>query len=216
VLFDHEFWVTQGDNSFDLDIYDFLTGTWSSSTLPFSRDNVITIQYNNKIFFAAGIIGNDKSDEVNVYDIATQTWSSFNLTETRDNSSTSPLAYFLYKNKLVIAGGWTSNFSGSRTDLIEVVDLDTYAIDTYYLSKGKEDLCGCGVNDVLVFGGGNSTELEAVDLTTEGKIVYDLGAQSNLDELECGVVGNNVILAGGNDTEGDTRLYLQYKLSQSK
>ena len=203
VLFDHYWWHTNGDDSNVLDIFDFNTNGWSSSTMPSTFGYRFTFQYNNKLFFAGGQDGSSYTTLVDVYDIGTQSWSSFNLTVPRKRVFLPP-AYFHYEDKYVIAGGATGGSSGSVVDLIEVIDLNTYNIDTYHLSKAKREMCGCGTNDVLVFGGGNSKELEVLDLKTGGQLLFDLGAQNNLDELQCDTVGNTIILAGGNATEGDT------------
>ena len=203
VLFDHYFWITDGDDSYDLAIYDFVTNLWSSETLPFSIEHRMVSQHNNQIFFAGGGIGTTPQEAVDVYDIASDSWSSFNLTVPRRRSFLLP-TYFQYEDKYIIAGGATGGSSGSVVDLVEVIDLNTYNIDTYHLNEKKYDLCGCGTNDVLVFAGGTSTELDVLDLKTGGQLLFELGAENDLDELQCGVVGNTVIMAGGNSTEGDT------------
>lgn len=148
-----------------IDIYDFITETWSSVELPFERSFSAVTAVGNKVIIAGGIITDDNpTDRVDIYDVSTNSW------ETSEISI--PRAFFNYGvtvcGKAFFAGGGNFSWAGggwtSATNRVDIYDPATGAWTTDQLSHPVVNHAVVVNGDQVVVAGG--TNMEAIEFTT--------------------------------------------------
>lgn len=179
--------------------YDFLTNDWGEFLAPFSRRETTVIEVGEKIFFIGGKESfSERSDSVHVYNKANASWEDFNLSEAKNG-----VTAVQYEDKIVIAGGQSSGVnSNNSVDLVEIIDVNDYTIDTLSLSQKKNDLIGVAVGNKVIFSGGNSQNAEVINMDDYSLTTHEFDINQDLKYLNGGVVGNQAVFAGGNDGEG--------------
>ncbi len=188
--------------------YNLNSNEWTLLPSQFTRRETVMVDTGDKIFFMGGKESfTERSNKVDVYIRSTQLWESFTLTEAKNGFT--PV---VYQNKIVIAGGTSANVNPDRSvDLVEIIDINDYSINTLTLSEKKNNMTGLTLQNKVIFAGGNSTRAEVInmdDLTIE---VIELEAENDLVKLRSGKVGNMGVFAGGNDTDGD-KIYIYNSL----
>lgn len=180
--------------------YNLLTKEWATISSPFSRRETTIIDVGEKIFFIGGKESfTTRSDSVHVYDKTNSIWNSFILSEAKNG-----VTAIQYEDKVVIAGGQSSNVNAnSSVDLVEIIDIDDYSIETINLSEKKNDLIGIIVGNKVIFAGGNSQNAEVINMDDYSLATQDFDVNQDLEYLNGGVVGDMAIFAGGNNVDGN-------------
>jgi Tol biopolymer transport system component len=90
-------------------------------TLQASRNRLVAVSANNKVYFAGGYDGGSVSNKIDVYDNATGDLGPYskNLTVGRADMTA---VWNENRNKIYFAGG---NTNGSKSNVIEVLNLST-------------------------------------------------------------------------------------------
>ena len=188
------------DNPQSVYQYDFTSRTWTVEASPVTLTEPVIFETEDKIFF----LGNRPTftswtNEASVLNKATGVVDTFSLTQARNE-----MAVVQYEDKLVVAGGSGSPVNtNTSVDLIEIIDINDYSIETLQMSKKKNDVVGVRVGERVVFAGGYGKTADVVDMNTMTVESTDLEAQFNLRFLQGGVTGNYAIFAGGNSSDGN-------------
>ncbi|PHN06587.1 T9SS C-terminal target domain-containing protein [Flavilitoribacter nigricans] len=191
--------------------YDLISREWTALDAPFIRRSTVLVDTGDKVFFMGGKTSfTEFSNEVDVYTRSSQAWESFELKEAKAGFTA-----VRYADKIVIAGGESSTVNADRSvDMVEIIDIGDYAIETLKLSRKKNEMTGLAVDNKVIFAGGNSKEAEVINMDTREITVQPLEAEFDLKMLTSGKVGNLAVFAGGNDRDGDL-IYLYDAVNDS-
>ncbi len=180
--------------------YNLSTRQWNTIPAQFSRREVVVLDTGNKVFFIGGKeSSNMRSDSVHVFNKLNSTWDNFTLSEAKNG-----VTAIIYENKVVIAGGQSSNVNSDRSvDLVEIIDIDSYNIETLTLSERKNNLIGVAVDNKVIFSGGNSKNAEIINMDDFSLSTQDFNVDFDLQYLRGGVVNNKAVFGGGNNVDGN-------------
>lgn len=180
--------------------FDLLTRKWGTIPSLFTKRETVIHETENKIFFIGGKESfTVRSDSVHVYNKDNSTWDAFALNEARNG-----VTAVQYNDKIVIAGGQSSNVNpNTSTDLVEIIDINDYSIETLNLSKRKNNLVGVAVGNKVIFAGGNSKKADVINMDDLTLTTHDFNVNKNLKHLNGGVLDQKAVFAGGNDVDGD-------------
>ncbi len=186
----------RGDpNTKDVNILDLETDTWTLDSLSVARKDPSVAVAGSRIFFLGGSINlnfNELSDVVDVYDTETQTWESFTLSLAR-----SEIAAEVIGNKLILAGGRISNNNITGfTDLLEVINLDDYSIETHTMGGASGEMFSVTIEGKALFIGGDSHIAEIYDPVTSTIESHDFNAENNFSEIQGATLGSMAVFAG--------------------
>jgi len=186
----------RGDpNTKDVNILDLETDTWTLDSLSVARKDPSVAVADSRIFFLGGTINlnfSELSDVVDVYDTETQTWESFTLSLARSEMATEVIG-----NKLIIGGGRISNNNVSGfTDLLEVINLDDYSIETYTMGGTSGEMFSVTIEGKALFIGGDSHIAEIFDPVTSTIESHDFNAENNFSEIQGATLGSMAVFAG--------------------
>lgn len=211
--------VSGYDHSHKVDIYDLVTGTWSTASLSEGKSGLSAVATNNKVYFAGGSTRINNSSNnfagvssilIDIYDNVTNTWTTSFLQEGK-----SSFAGIAVGDKIYWAGGNTSritgssstgvpNFSSYTSCVVEIRDLSTGSVTiqnlfkpTYFLTSGCQN--AVIKNNQIIFYGFNGSDSDKFD-------IYDIATNTwSIGLLPMNIVGacilsvNNIIyIAGGN------------------
>ena len=182
--------------------YNTITEQWQYGLIPFKRRNVRVIYAAEKIFFIGGNEGNFNTGRVDVYNKNDNSWDVFGLTQSRNN-----YAVLHHNDKIIIAGGNDTAILPS-SDLIEIIDINNYDIDTLSLAKDKYKLTAIGFKNKVYLGGGNSKEIEIINLENLSKEILTLDANNNLDKLQSKSFKDHLFFFGGNIQDDGKKIYI--------
>ena len=100
-----------------VDIYDFLTNTWTVADLSVSRQGMTAASVGNKIFFAGGGDNDEgtKTSRIDIYDVSLNSWSTAELSEARVELASATIG-----NKVFFAGGFDD--FGGISDRVDIYD----------------------------------------------------------------------------------------------
>jgi Kelch motif/Galactose oxidase, central domain len=176
-----------------------LTYTGTSDALSEGRYDIQVLQTGPYTAFTGGYIlspanTETSSSNTDVYNQQTGVWSRFGLSVKREKYAEAAL-----NNKLVIAGGYTSNFTYSS--VVDVFDLATGQVIATNLSQPRSALVAAGAGNKILFAGGalpNNKASNRVDIynTQTGQWTIDSLSLARTN-LAAGVVGNKIVFAGG-------------------
>ena len=208
----------------DIDIYDFSTNTWSTSTLTreygLDRAEITIASVGDKILLAGGSasmgdIYDIQSSKVDIYNATSNTWSTANLSEARHRSAATSVG-----NKVVFAGGgyWVNtpqNYHWVRSNVVDIFDNTTNTWTSDTLGEAREGLSATTVGSKVYFAGGEtgspnnpntSKRIDILDMATNSWSV------SSLQEEKAGMasisVGNTIFWAGGYTSNSGGRAFL--------
>ena len=159
-----------GDNGWAtnrVDIYDTLTGTWSTAQLSLDRYFMSAVSIHNKALFAGGSSKtvNRSVSNVDIYDGQTGLWSTAFLplysgaggsTAYRRN-----IGGIGYGSKAYFAGGVEGTYEDDACNMVSVFDAATNSwLPSLPLSNRKTDICTGAYNGKVYFAGGTVFNLE--------------------------------------------------------
>jgi hypothetical protein len=173
----------------NLQIYDILDDTWTSSELKFRERAYHTINYcNNRLYVLGGknLSRNKKfeylDDKIEVFDLKNQ---SITIDNTNPHQATS-FASFVYNKSIIVIGGSIKMAKDGRKNFsnkVHLYDLETgYWYELNDMPKGKEVKGVIIKNTIYFIGGYNNiplSEIESYNITTgkwenEGELFYGI------------------------------------------
>ncbi|MEO5681565.1 MAG: IPT/TIG domain-containing protein [Chitinophagaceae bacterium] len=181
-----------------VDIYNAVTGVWSTAQLSEARFNLAAAAAGSKIVFAGGFSGAGYSSAVDIYDTLTNAWTTAQLSVAR-----SSLAAAAAGNKIYFAGGETNRGTTGSSKVIDIYDVTSNTWSTGQLSEERAQLAGAATGNKLIFAGGHnagtgadSRTADILDITTNtwttallpGGARYQLGGAG---------AGNKIVFGGG-------------------
>lgn len=147
-----------------VDIYDYVSKSWSTAELSQARYNIAVASAGNKIFFAGGsTLSGVISTRVDIYDVAANSWSTAELTQPRANIAAASAG-----DKILFAGGgdanpWDYNGNSDRVDIYEVSS-NTWSTAKLSIPRGGIKAATTG-NKILFAGGwSNNQTSDQIDI----------------------------------------------------
>jgi hypothetical protein len=131
-----------------VDVYNHVTGAWSTAKLSVARSDSAATSVGNVAIFAGGQTTRDVSDAVDVFNYVTGAWSTAKLSVARGNG----LAATSVGNVAIFAGGQSPN--QVAVEAVDVYNHVTGAWSTAKLSVARAGLAATSVGNVAIFAGG--------------------------------------------------------------
>jgi hypothetical protein len=166
-----------------VDIYDVITGTWTSAELSNHGGHIATVSAGDKIFFAGGtdFTGNISSSKVDIYNASDNTWTTTNLSEPR-----SGIRAVKAGNKVLFAGGGTST-------KVDIYDLSLSSWITSFNLSQVTSSDAIALGNKAVFGITNGVEIyDALSNSWSTKTFSQAQTQYSPAAFD-----NKIYLAGG-------------------
>lgn len=185
-----------------VDIYDLVSGIWTTHQLSAGRGWMSSIVKGQKAYFAGGLAyPNYFSKNIDIYDAVTNTWSVDSLSTARAQSAAASNG-----DKIMFAGGWNST-SGALSSVDVLESSGTW--ETASLSEARMGLTAQTICGKTYFVGGGTINLADGTITSASKKVdiYDAVNNSwttdNLtsarSEMPSTSIGNRLFVGGGYD-----------------
>ena len=183
-----------------VDIYDFVTNTWSIAELSQGRHAMTVTTIGNKIFFAGG--GYDdfsngwiRFTRVDIYDAVANTWSIAELSEGRSNLASATLG-----DKVFFAGGYWWNNGDYFSNRVDIYNNKTNSWSTASLSEARQGLTVTTSGNKIYFAGGSnaagiSNKIDIYDGTTDSWSISTL--IEGKEYFGSIAVANKIYWAGG-------------------
>lgn len=159
-----------GAYSSRVDIYDTITGSWSTAELSKpERQGMAVATVGSKIFFAGGG-DNDwgaTTSRVDIYDASNNTWTTAELSQGREY-----LAAATVGNKIFFAGGrtWETTANGYSTwaasNVVDIYNNLTNSWTVATLSEARSDLSATTAGDKIFFAGGFRDQFQQIPTRT--------------------------------------------------
>jgi len=186
-----------------VDVYDILSGTWSTKNLSVARGEVSAAVVDGKIMFAGGVtVSNNQRvvlSVIDVYDPANNTWTSDNLSQARSDCKAGVI-----DKKVWFCSGTTNWDAYIHTTKVDVYDSNTGLWTTDEVSLGREGGRVATVGKYLLLAGGFNQssgtigKTDRVDiLNTETNIWTQATLSSPRAGLTSATLGNKVYFIGG-------------------
>jgi hypothetical protein len=201
-------YINGNGSSTRVDIFDFVTNTWTTAELSQARYGISSNVIGNKIFFAGGYKdANRTSSRVDIYDVVANTWSTTELSQDR-----AEIAAGAAGDKVLFAGGvhaedgyWGSELT-VFSDRVDIYDASSNTWSVAALSaRMRVGMAATTVGSKIYFAGGTGY-WSAYDYGTTSQIdIYDAGTNlwstSSLISGRGGLTGvavnNKIYWAGG-------------------
>lgn len=134
-----------------VDIYDTITGQWSSiaTGLSQARYDLVATSADHFIFFAGGYTGSSASNVVDIYDTNTGLWTSSTLSQARFGLAATSIG-----SLVIFAGGYTA--IGVSSNVIDIYDISSTRWSVSYLNQSRGGLAATTVASTsdAIFAGG--------------------------------------------------------------
>lgn len=185
-----------------VNIYDAVSGNWSTDTLSQARGNFSATVVGDIALFAGGQTSlTAMSDRVDIYNFSTGMWSTASLSVARGFTAAVTVG-----NKAIFAGGTTSD--NIQSDMVDIYDNDTGEWSTANLSFPRSFTTrGAAACGKAFFAGGGELNMPTFGFVNASNVVdiYDTGSGTwSADILSGSVVNhsvtaaqNHVLVAGG-------------------
>jgi len=193
-----------GFRSDRVDIYDSVTGLWSTAALSQPRYHFAATTAGGKAIFAGGITESPDgravlSAVVDIYDDEAGFWTTATLSEARVT-----LAATAVGDKALFAGGASSGYDNT----VDIYDTESGAWSTASLSQRRESLAATTVGNKAIFAGGyttGNTRSTAVDIYDGDSDSWSTATLSvGRSHLAATTVGSKALFAGGYIATGDS------------
>lgn len=130
-----------------VDLYDFVSNTWSTAELSKVRQGITAASVGNKIFFAGGGTFDDgEYTRVDIYDASTNSWSTAELSEARSNLTSATI-----RDKVFFAGGYYWNNGNYNSTRVDIYNNTTNTWSTAELSEGRNNLSATTTGNKIYF-----------------------------------------------------------------
>ncbi len=131
-----------------VDIYDSITGLWSTARLSAARYDLAAASVGTKALFAGGFTGG-YSRVVDIYDASSNTWSNATLSQARSNLVAASLG-----SKVFFAGGQFNGPSITYSDVIDIYDDLTGLWTNATLRQARSSLAVVSLESKMYLAGG--------------------------------------------------------------
>ncbi|UFH53551.1 T9SS C-terminal target domain-containing protein [Spirosoma sp. KNUC1025] len=176
-----------------IDIYDIVTGQWTTATLSLPREGGAATSIGSKAFFAGGSLSfNGERDEVDIYDLTANQWTTAKLSSPR-----SSLAATSLDHRIFFAGGFNQAGISPERDIVDIYNNVTNQWTTATLSQGRFAMAATSLETKVLFAGGEISrdKVDIYDATTNQWTTASLSeARSNLAATSS---GSKAFFAGG-------------------
>jgi len=197
-----------------IDIYDVVSGTWSTSELCIGRYSIAAAATGNKIFFGGGETGDGTCgvDSVDIYDISTNTWSVSHLSAAGNSITAAAVG-----NKVLFAGGDpTSCGNGTGVDRAKTVDIYDVTLNqwsTTSLTEPKYNMSAVTLNDRVFFSGGAGSLLsKKIEIYNDATGTWTLDSMYEEKAAHGGIVaGGKIFWAGGGSYSSNPTCLVEIK-----
>jgi hypothetical protein len=162
--------MTMGAYSSRVDIYDTITGTWSTAELSKpERQGMAVATVGSKILFAGGG-DNDwgaTTSRVDIYNASNNSWTTAELSQDREY-----LAATTIGSRVFFAGGrsWETAANGYSTwavsNVVDIYDNATNSWTVATLSEARSDLSATTAGDKIFFAGGFRDQFQQIPTRT--------------------------------------------------
>jgi hypothetical protein len=136
-----------------VDIYDWVTQTWSTAELSKKRSDIAAVTLGNKIFIAGGRLGDGAFDElfstVDVYDVSIGNWSVIMLSQPRAYIAATAIG-----NKVLFAGG-EKDWDYNTSNVVDIYDNSNNTWSVATLSEARAFITAVSINNKTYFAGGH-------------------------------------------------------------
>ncbi|MEP7377363.1 MAG: kelch repeat-containing protein [Chitinophagaceae bacterium] len=154
-----------------VDIYDDVTGLWSTASLSNPQTYINAGAAGNKILFGGGLSA-PISETVDIYDVSANTWSTHRLPTAK---IWAPIAGA--GTKILIAGGVNVN-STSNTDeyykTVDIYDVNTNSWTQAELSEARDNMGVVSIGNKIIFAGGNTKDTSYNFVPSKTVDIYDV------------------------------------------
>jgi hypothetical protein len=137
-----------------VDIYDYVSNTWSYTDLSITRQDMSIAVAGNKIYIAGGFGSGINNSMIDIYDATNDSWTKTELSEPRGNICSVTMG-----DKIFFAGGskWIFNHfePSNRIDILNTTT-GTWTIDS--LSEARASTIGTTINNKIYFAGGKTKD----------------------------------------------------------
>lgn len=144
----------------EIDVFTKETGEWTIDSLSVARQQMGTVAFGNKVFFAGGVGLGILYDVIDIYDTETKTWSTDSLSIAR-----CLMGAVAACGKLFFAGGATG--FPEVTDVVDIYDMETGEWTVEYLSVARAYIAAVAYEGLVYFAGGtyaNNTGSDVIDI----------------------------------------------------
>ncbi len=173
-------------------IYDELTGVWSTDTLTVGRSEIGVATDGNIALFAGGMSGvNEITNRVDIYNYATDSWSIDSLSQAKTFVGGAYL-----DGKFYLAGG--GMMGNTSTDLVEIYDGANWTTDT--LSKARAGIACVVIGNTVAFTGGGNLDVsnDSYNSYTKAAELYNTSTDTWTNNyLNYSQYGHTAIAANG-------------------
>ncbi|HRI19444.1 MAG TPA: T9SS type A sorting domain-containing protein [Panacibacter sp.] len=181
----------------NVDVYDFVSNTWTLSKLSRAREVGAAAAIGNKILFAGGRDAINMYNTVDIFDVRTGARTTAKLSKARTNISVA-----VNGNKVVFAGGWYFDFSYNRpaSNAVDIYDASTGLWSTATLSQKRQGMSVASVGTKILFAGGipnsgGTNRVDIYDVATNAWSTASLSAQRS--SMTVNVIGSKAYFASG-------------------
>ena len=200
--------ATQEQGISVVDIYDLVSGTWTTHQLSVGRGWMSSIVKDQKAYFAGGLAyPNYFSKNIDIYDAVTNTWSVDSLSTARAQSAAASNG-----DKIMFAGGWnnTSSALSSVDVLTSSGTRQTASLSEARMGLTAQTICG----KTYFMGGGTINLADGIINSASKKVdIYDGvnnswttdNLTSNRSEMPSISIGNRLFVGGGYDPTAGLR-----------
>jgi hypothetical protein len=140
-----------------VDIYNFITKTWSTATLSQARAFLTAVSLGDIVLFAGGTdVNNESSNRVDIYHASDGTWTIDSLSVPRA-LFTEPISAAVCSKAYFVGGGYMDLYThtiGSELKIIDIYDVNTGTWSVDSMTEVKILHAVAGVDDHLIIAGG--------------------------------------------------------------
>lgn len=179
-----------------VDIYDFISNTWSTAELSTPRYNIVGASADGKVLFAGGIAPTGViTSRVDIYDVAANSWTTAELSQPGES-----LAAASSGDKILFAGereGSVWDYNGP-SNLVDIYDASSNNWSTSALSQLRSKVIGATAGGKVLFvdGIGGIGTSQTADIYNVAGGNWSTAALSQANRVSAAAsAGNSIIFA---------------------
>ncbi|MAG35304.1 MAG: hypothetical protein CL878_03520, partial [Dehalococcoidia bacterium] len=201
-----------------VDIYDAVTGAWSTAALSQPRDELAATSVGRYALFAGGVVSGEGPwvhDVVDIYDNKTGQWTTHSLSLRRRSLTATTVG-----SKALFAGGYDGATIYDRVDIYDAAlgsPTDAAAWSTATLSAPRRYLAATTIGHLALIAGGSDGTVYTgvVDIYNANTGTWSTAALSTAhSSFAATAVGGAALFAGGADGIADTAVVDVVQLAQ--
>ncbi len=188
-----------------VDIYNVLTGSWSTDSISVGRFELASASTDNKVLFAGGVTNLNSfsiSNVVDIYDVNSGTWETAALSQSRG-----ALVGTSNGTKALFAGGVKNYSSGIGSNVVDIYDETTnnWSVDTLTVPHSFYTAVTAGnrayfAGGIVSYSGNNTVLTNRIDIYDYNTGTWSIDSLSVArGGLASATVGTKILFAGGHD-----------------